>query len=312
VSGKTARIKDLMKSYSSQTTIGGLLREAECLYANHLRQCENRVSNYVEGLDGLQKLILSHFGVDLRDMDILDIGPGQFLVQMIYFARDNRVVGIDLDLIAHGFNPLPYAKMLWFNGVRRTLKTVARKLIGIDRRYAKEVKHRLNLASLPKLNIQRMDACRMTFPDASFDFVHSRSVFHHLPTPEEALNHVVRILKPGGIVCLSFHLFTSENGSLDPRVFTEERVGVGFWPHLRASTRNQLTPNAFVNKLRLAEWRRIFDVRMPGAEYILNRNTRPNAEQDAKRLQDNGELAEYTMEELLTDEVILLWRKPLI
>jgi SAM-dependent methyltransferase len=299
-----------MKSYSSQTTIRGLLREAGCLYSNHVRQCENRVSSYVQGLDELQKSIHSQFGVDLRNMDVLDIGPGQFLVQMIYFARDNRVVGIDLDLIAHGLNPFPYAKMLWFNGVRRTLKTVARKLIGIDWRYAREVKRRLHLASMPKLNIQRMDACRMTFQNESFDFVHSRSVFHHLPTPDDALKHVVRILRPGGIVCLSFHLFTSENGSLDPRIFTEDRTGVELWPHLRPSTQNQVSANAFVNKLRLAQWRQLFDTRMPGAEYILNRTGRPDAELDAKRLQDDGELADYTMEELLVNEVIVLWRKP--
>jgi SAM-dependent methyltransferase len=234
------------------------------------------------------------------------------LVHMVYFARDNRVVGIDLDVIARGFNPFPYAEMLRFNGTRRTLKTLVRKLVGIDRRYVKQIKRQLNLESLPKLKIQRMDACGMTFPDESFDFVHSRSVFHHLPSPEAALNHVARILRPGGIAYLSFHLFTSENGSLDPRIFTEKRAGVRLWPHLRLSPQKQVTSNAFVNKLRLADWQGLFNRRMPEAEYILNRNSRPNAEQDAEALKNNGELAEYTMEELLTDEVIVLWRKPSI
>jgi hypothetical protein len=73
-----------------------------------------------------------------------------------------------------------------------------------------------------------------------------------------------------------------------------------------------VSSNAFVNKLRLAEWQRLFDRRMPRAEYIFNRNSRPGAEQDVEGLKNNSELAEYSMEELLIDEVIVLWKKPII
>ena len=49
---------------------------------------------------------------------------------------------------------------------------------------------------------------------------------------------------------------------------------------------------------------------MPGVQYILNRNRRPHIEEDAERLKNSGELADYTLEELLTDEVIMLSQKP--
>lgn len=299
-----------LKSYSSQTTLTGLIREAHYLFSSHLRGAEGRVASVVRTLEELEELLRSRFGVIVRGLDVLDIGPGQFLLQMIYFARNNRVVGIDLDVIARGLHPFAYLEMFRVNGTRRTVKTIVRKMIGIDRHLRKEMKRRLNLNVLPKLDVRQMDACRMSFPDKSFDLVHSRSVFHHLPDPDAAISNVGRILRPSGIAYLTFQLFTSENGSLDPRIFTQKRAEVGLWPHLRLSSGTQIFPNAFVNKIRLAEWQKLFDRRMPGAQFFYNRNRRSGVEQDALRLKGDGELGEYSVEELLIDEVVVLWRKP--
>ena len=64
-----------------------------------------------------------------------------------------------------------------------------------------------------------MDVSRMTFPDSSFDFVFSYSVFHHLPNPAQAFREVARVLRAGGVAYISFQLFTSATGCLDPRYF---------------------------------------------------------------------------------------------
>jgi len=49
-----------------------------------------------------------------------------------------------------------------------------------------------------KANVLRMDAERMTFPDATFDFVWSWGVIHHSSDTRRALREIRRVLKPGG------------------------------------------------------------------------------------------------------------------
>jgi ubiquinone/menaquinone biosynthesis C-methylase UbiE len=46
------------------------------------------------------------------------------------------------------------------------------------------------------------DANRLPFPDASFDFVLSNSVLHHLATPLALLNEMARVARPDGVVLL--------------------------------------------------------------------------------------------------------------
>src|SRR6266849_7143005 len=122
--------------------------------------------------------------------------------------------------------------MLGTNGVRRTPKTVGRKLLGIDRRFEFELRRHMGVQRLPKPDVIQMDACCMSFPAESFDFVYARSVFHHLPNPGAALDGIVRVLKPGGAVHILLHLYTSQTGCLDPRVYTDRSREVQGWPHL--------------------------------------------------------------------------------
>lgn len=42
------------------------------------------------------------------------------------------------------------------------------------------------------------DALNLNFKDAEFDFVYSMGVIHHTPYPQQAINEVFRVLKPGG------------------------------------------------------------------------------------------------------------------
>ncbi len=112
----------------------------------------------------VETMIARRLSVNLHNLDILEIGPGQFLSQMRYFALSNRMVGIDLEVIAEGINPLPYLMMLRCNGFARTAKTIIRKLIGIDRRFAVELQRQMRSTRSPKLDVRQMDACQMSFP----------------------------------------------------------------------------------------------------------------------------------------------------
>jgi SAM-dependent methyltransferase len=50
------------------------------------------------------------------------------------------------------------------------------------------------------IRVQEGDACRLSFPDASFDAVISNSVIHHLRRRREALSEMARVLRPGGLL----------------------------------------------------------------------------------------------------------------
>jgi len=247
----------------------------------------------------------------LQGLDVLEIGPGQFLAHMKCFAIRNRVVGIDSDVIVQGLNPMGYFRMLRINGTRRTIKTVGRKLMGVDRRYAAELSRQLKSRKEPRLKVYQMDAGNLSFSDQSFDFVYARSVLQHLPSPGDAIDEMVRILKPGGAVYLSLHLYSSPNGCLDPRRFTERRNEIEGWPHLRPHLDHTVRSNAWLNRLRLEEWKTLFSARMPEVEFILNGPNDPSLESQARTLQQQGELSDYTLEELLTSELLALWKKPL-
>lgn len=47
-------------------------------------------------------------------------------------------------------------------------------------------------------DIRLMDATRLEFPDAQFDYVYSWGVLHHSPQLERSLAEMLRVLKPGG------------------------------------------------------------------------------------------------------------------
>lgn len=299
-----------MESYSNATT-GGLasLREAWCLYRQQTSGTVARVDGYFEKLEYFCQQARLLFNFEVRDRNVLDIGPGQFLVQMHYFARRNRVIGIDSDVIAQGFDVRSYATMLRSNGLRRTAKTIIRKALGVDRRYRRELSRRLGVPALPRLQVLQMDAGQMTFAPESFDVVYCHSVFHHLPQPEAVLNAIAQVLKPGGVAYLSLHLYTSENGSLDPRIF-DPTQDLPSWAHLRHDHALQVQANAFLNKLRLREWRDIFRRTLPGSHLILVPSTKPGVAEMARDLQANDKLAGYSLEELTTHELVLFWQKP--
>ena len=258
-----------------------------------------------------EALVKQHLGLELRDLDILEIGPGQFQAQMRYLALKNRVVGIDRDVITQRVAPFAYLKMLRTNGLRRTAKTLGRKLLGVDRQFASELKRQMGLQRLPTPRVIQMDACQMSFPDESFDFVYARSVFHHLPDPGAALDGITRVLRPGGAAYVLLHLYTSETGCLDPRIYTNRRNEVQGWPHLRPALGTTLeNENTYLNKLRLHEWRTLFDSKMPHAKYFTTEADSATFEL-ARTLQSQRELLDYSVEELTTNDFAVLWQKPI-
>jgi SAM-dependent methyltransferase len=299
-----------MKSYTSQQTgMATLFAEAKNLYRSHSANVPERVQGQLREVQKFAHELESRWSLPVRNLDVLEIGPGPFLAQMTYFALNNRVTGIDLDVIAPGWNPSDYIKMMKCNGARRTIKTVGRKLLGIDRGYRTELKKQLSLSRLPDMKVLQMDVCKMRFPEDSFDLVYSRSVLHHVPQPGDAIREIRRVVKPGGIAYIGVHLYTSANGSLDLRIYTGMPDDFRYWPHLRPQLSQFLKPHAYVNKLRIKQWRELFEQNMPGSALMLDRSEHPELEEQARALQAKGELLDYTLEELLTHGFAAIWRK---
>ena len=299
-----------VKSYTSgKTSARSFLHEASNLY-RHYRQAPDQARAAIQDMRRREAVINEYLDLELRGLDILEIGPGQFQAQMKYLAVNNCVVGIDLDVITQDLAPLDYLKMLRTNGLKRTAKTLGRKILGIDRQFSSELLRQMGVRNVPTPKVMQMDACKMSFANDSFDFVYARSVFHHLPDPGAALDGIVRVLRPGGAAYILLHLYTSATGCLDPRIYTDRRNEVQGWPHLRPGSRGTLDlDNTYLNKLRLDEWRSLFGSKMPGAKYFSNQSSPADFEL-ARTLQSQGELADYSLEELTTHDLAVLWRKP--
>ena len=66
------------------------------------------------------------------------------------------------------------------------------------------VKRRLSLEGLEG-DIRVADAERLPFPDASFDRVYSWGVLHHTPDTGRAVREAIRVLRPGGRICVMLY-----------------------------------------------------------------------------------------------------------
>lgn len=299
------------KSYSSQARgLGTNFAELHALF--NLKggdAAQRRARTVFECVRQAECEIAREYGMDLKELDVLDVGPGQMLGHLACFARVNRAIGIDTDVIVQGPNPLHYLAMLRFNGCRRVIKTLGRKLTGFDRRFRSELMRQARLDSWPRLNVLRMDAANMAFAQGSFDFVYSFEVFEHILNPAEALDEIVRVLRPGGIAYLSFQLFTGASGALDYAGSSKVQGEPAWWSHLRSQLNSAVDFQSALGKFRLRQWRELFDAKFPGVKLRLCRTPIPEIEAFADRLHERGELLDYSMEELLTDGVHVMWKK---
>jgi SAM-dependent methyltransferase len=182
--------------------------------------------------------------------------------------------------------------------------------MGIDARHRKYLKERLQVSSLPTVQMERGDVCQTKFADGSFDVVVGRSVMHHIPDPSVALSEIARILRPNGVAIANLHLYTSHNGSLDARVISGDYDASLLWAHLRSATAKGFEGNSFLNKLRLDQWRTVLSGAWPGCTIETEVSSRPGIRESADALISTGAIAGYSLEELTTHTVTVYWRKP--
>jgi SAM-dependent methyltransferase len=253
-----------------------------------------------------EKRIEAKLGKPVCDLRILEVGVGQGMERSRYFGIRNSVIGMDLDVIPTGFDLAGYAQMVRKNGLGRFLKSMGRKMIiaGPNRRGWEKATGKRNLKN-PEMIYG--DICEMLPGAGTFDVVMSWSVFEHLPDPAKAIANMILALRPGGVLYISLHLFTANNGHHDIRAFTGGDNLLPPWGHLRSSTQDMIEPSSYLNKWRLGQWRELAHEMLPGCDEVLETRNQKYAILMNDELRK--ELAEYSDEELYTIDVIYVWRK---
>jgi len=299
----------MAESYTSKRlTLSSRLRQSKILFRVHAAEYRARIDALVRCAEECRAALRDEFSFELRDRRILDVGPGQFLVQSRYFALQNRVVSLDSEVVLERLSWRGLLEAARYNGVQRVIKTLARRIGGIDRAYAAALREKLEVGVLPAVELRRGDACQMPFADGSFDMIYSRAVLHHLKDPAAALAEMRRVLRPGGAAWVDLHLYSSWNGSLDPRAM-HGRDPRFYWAHLRGDGSGTVE-GAHLNKLRLADWREVFSRSWPGVRLQSIAAKHPVLEALAGDLISECRVSGYSREELLTTTIVGLWQKP--
>ncbi len=79
----------------------------------------------------------------------------------------------------------------------------AAKVYGFDASEAMlEVAHR-NLAAFTNVELQVAPGDHIPLPDGSLDGVFANMYLHHAPEPSAAIREMARLLKPGGVLCIT-------------------------------------------------------------------------------------------------------------
>jgi SAM-dependent methyltransferase len=251
--------------------------------------------------------IESAFDVKWNGETLLDVGAGQLLRQSLGFGVNNRVVAIDLELPFRGLLIPDFIGTAWRLGLHRASKTLARQLLGVDQRFRRALSSLYGVRNLREPELWRMSATQLEFRDEEFGGAFSFSTFQHIDRPEAAAREMSRVLRPGSCAYAELHLYSSLSGSDHP--FLRTRPGaITPWGHLRRSSPFYGKTGLFVNRLRLHEWKSIFERSFDEVQYF---NIAGERESAARRLTPaiQRELADYSEEELTTTTFIAVLRK---
>ncbi len=302
----------MSKSYVSiKSNITTRLRELYNLYHYQNELAELRAAEVIQSLNPVKEWIEERLGCPLKNKKILEIGPGQMLKQYYFFGHDNAVIGVDTDVIIDGFDLLAYFKMIRINGMTRAIKTIGRKFLGVDARFKRTLLKNLGVTKqLSPAQVITADIAKLNLPDNSFDCAISFSVFEHIAEPETALHQISRLLKPGGVAYICVHPFTSENGHHDPRFFNNRPESIPYWAHLRPKYQHLISPNCYLNKISMAQWKLLFSNVWTGCEFKQFGMDDSMSIDHLRRIRAEGDLADYTDEELLIKAFAAIWVKP--
>jgi SAM-dependent methyltransferase len=153
-----------------------------------------------------------------------------------------------------------------------------------------------------------MDATRLEFGAASFDFVYSTDVFEHLPDPAATLREVRRVLRPGGAYWIKTLHYAHYNALHDNRWIAGGAEPAPPWAHLLPESRGLVEQGAWVNTLRIDDWRRLALETWPDARIELLPTKDKALVSALEAARAAGKLDGFGDDELLASHVVIAGR----
>lgn len=265
--------------------------------------------------------LAAYAATDLAAARVLEIGFGprpNRLIALISMGIDARGVDIDQPVLQGSMREI--LSVYRRNGSQRALKSFVRHFL-----FDWHERGQLSAALARRGHALRIDPSRFIvesaassrldalFEPRSLDFIFAEDVFEHVP-PDDLRSTLAKMhhwLRPGGLALVRPAIFTGISGghlvdwyphTLDADIARESEP----WEHLR---RNRIVANTYLNKLRLHEYRALFLRKFD----ILEETARePGLGRKFLTPAVRQELAAYTEEELLTNEVLFVLRPRII
>lgn len=270
-----------------------------------LRGVEADVNEYAASLK-------EHCGRELREERILEIGYGARPLRMFYLTgMGYRATGIDLDRPVLRGVPREFLRILKGNGLERMLKSIVRH-------YAFDVAERRQFARqiAGRGGAWRVDPAQFVVGDASaddgqlqgeFGLIFSEDVFEHI-AEHKLVALAARLharLAPAGLCLVRLNLFTGITGGhlteWYPHTLKSKAPRRSApWEHLR---QRRYRANTFLNGVRLARYREIFRQHFEICQEKVIEHTQGR---DFLTPEVRADLAEYTEEELLTNNILFV------
>ena len=259
-----------------------------------------------------EQLLQKYSHSTLAEAKTLEIGFGSCPNRLIAMASlGTDIVGVDLEVPFLSGSLREIVEMYRRNGLERVIKSIIRFACF-------DTKERRRLAAVlaargAKLEIDHgrfkvQDAVTLDLPDQSLDFVFSEDVFEHIPVEglEILLAKLAGWLKPGGLLLVRPCIFTGiAGGHLTewfPHRVEDDRIARRSepWEHLR---RRRFQPNAFLNEMTRADYRRLFSLHF---QILEERVRQPDLGRKYLTSAIVDELRVFSEDELLSNQVLFV------
>lgn len=123
----------------------------------------------------------------LRQLEFIKRDPSEYF-SFLNIKHDMHILdlGCGTGILLH-----PLAELVGKNG----------RVVGVDVSdfMIREARKRAGLTDLP-LEFYKGNVYKLDFPENTFDRATSSSLFQHLKRPDEAINEIKRVVKPGGLI----------------------------------------------------------------------------------------------------------------
>lgn len=239
----------------------------------------------------------------LKGKTILDIGCGRrYPYTLLLHSLGNTVIGIDTAYVGYSGTIIErYWKELTQNGFLSLARTFLVELFGKKASYYETLGRRCNFAlNYQGISIKRINAEDMAFPENTFDLAVSNECFEHIVNLPKTISELHKVLKIGGYAHIRINLFTCRSGG---HHIGSQLARVPPWDHLR---QNKYPVTTYLNREREGRYIALFSERFEVIAIL-----REMDEEGEKLLTPEvyKELSTYSREELLTENLIIVFRK---